>query len=174
MDHLAPLGQLAGHPFGQVDRDREAQAGTGAGANQGVDADHLSAGIDQGATGIAGVDRRVGLDQVKALVGEAEAVDIAVQAAHDAEGHRALQAVGAAQGNRPVAHLEGLGIAQGGCLELALAAYTHHGQVGDRIGPYHAAVELAAIGEGHLNAVNRIDHVGVGEHQAAAGVDHHP
>ena len=54
-----------------VDRDREAEAdraaaaaGAGAaGADRGVDADHVAVHVDQGAATVAGVDRGVGLDR---------------------------------------------------------------------------------------------------------------
>ena len=174
MHHLAALGELARDTLGQVDGNREPQPGPRPGAHQGVDADHLAVGVDQGAAGVAGVDGGVGLDQVEAFVAEAQAVDVAVQAADDAQGDRALQAVRAAQGDRPVAHLQGLGIPEGGRRDPGATGDAHHGQIGDGVGPHHRAVELTAIGQGDEHRIHRLHDMGVGEHQPPAGVDHHP
>ena len=114
MDHLGAAAELAGHLLGQVDRNGEAQARPRPGAHQGVDPHHLAGPIDQGASRVAGIDRRIGLDQLQALIGKAQAVDVAVQAADNPQGDGALEAIGGAQGYRPVAHLQGFGIAEGG------------------------------------------------------------
>ena len=95
-----------------------------------------------------------------------------MQAADNPEGDGALQAIGSAQGNRPVAHLQGFGIAKGGGPQLSHGLDSHHGQIGDRIGAQHAAIHLLAIGQGHLNPVDTIDHMGIGEHQPLA-INHH-
>ena len=117
VEHLAAVAELLGHALGQVDRNRKTQASARSGTHQGVDTNHLAASVDQGTAGITRVDRRIGLDQIKPLVGKAQAVDIAVQAADDAKGHGALQAIGTPHGNSPISHLKGFGIPQGGCLE---------------------------------------------------------
>ena len=49
--------------LGDVDRDREADAGRVAG-DRGVDADDRAVGVEQRAAAVAGVDRGVGLDEV--------------------------------------------------------------------------------------------------------------
>ena len=114
MHHLGATAELAGHVLGQVDRNGESQASTGPGAHQGIDPHHLTGPVNQGPARVAGVDRRIGLDQLQAFIGKAQAVDIAVQAADNPQGHGALEAIGGAQGNGPVAHLQGFGIAKGG------------------------------------------------------------
>ena len=58
------------------------------------------------------------MDQLKALIGEAKAADVAVQAADNAKGHGAIEPIGMAQGNGPVARLERVGITQWGRLEF--------------------------------------------------------
>ena len=126
MEHLDAVAELLGHALGQVDRNRKTQASPRPGTHQGVDANHLAASVDQGPTGIARVDRRIGLDQIKPLIGKAQAVDIAVQAADDSKGHGALQAIGTPHGNRPIPHLEGFGIPQGRCLEPGGGLEPHH------------------------------------------------
>ena len=49
-----------------VDWDREADADVAAGArdDRGVDADELAVQVDERAAGVAGIDRRVGLNEV--------------------------------------------------------------------------------------------------------------
>ena len=96
-----------------------------------------------------------------------------MQAAHDAQGHRALQAVGGAQGNRPIAHLQSLRITEGSGLHARAHRNAHHGQIRDGIGPEHPPLQLTTIGEAHLHPISPIHHVGIGEHQAL-GIDHDP
>ena len=66
---LDPTGlhQLTGDRLSPVDRDRESETGSGAGAHQGVDPDDLPIGIEKGAAGISGVDGGIGLDQIQPL-----------------------------------------------------------------------------------------------------------
>ena len=58
--------QLAHHVVGQVGRNRKADADVAAGrrVDRRIDADQLAAQIDQGAAGIARIDRGIGLDEV--------------------------------------------------------------------------------------------------------------
>ena len=50
----------------RVDRDGKADAGVGAGRGKdgGVDADHAAGGVEQRPAGVAGIDGRIGLDDV--------------------------------------------------------------------------------------------------------------
>src|SRR5262249_13785508 len=58
--------QLSHHGLHHVRRDREADADVAARAREDrrVDTDELAVQIDERATGVAGVDRRIGLDEV--------------------------------------------------------------------------------------------------------------
>ena len=112
------------------------------------------------------------MDQIETLVREAQAVDIAVQARNDAQGHGALKPIGAAHGYGPIAHLQGLGVAQTGGAQIPRAGDFDHGQIGNRIGAHHRTVHMATIGQGDLNAVDLIDHVGVSENQALGCIDY--
>ena len=67
------LNQAGHDALDDGDRDREANAGIGAGgAGDGsVDADHLSLQVGQRPAGVAGVDGRVGLDDLGQRIGAA-------------------------------------------------------------------------------------------------------
>jgi hypothetical protein len=77
-----------------------------------------------------------------------------------------------ADGDGPIAHLHGVGIADLGGHQVLLAFHADHGQVGGRIHTHHLGVVLHRIaGELHLDAVGLVDHVVVG--QDVAGLVHH-
>ena len=97
-----------------------------------------------------------------------------MQAADDAEGDRALEAIGAAEGDGPVAHLQGLGIPQGRRCQGLAPGDAHHRQIGDAVTADDRAIELASIGHRHLDRIHLIDHVGIGEHQTLGRIDDHP
>src|SRR3989442_12253239 len=108
-DALLERGQQA---HGAVDRNREADADVAfdRALDRVIDADQLTLAVEQRATRVSGVDRRIRLDHP----GECTAVGCgtgAVQAGYDAGGERALQPEGRADGERGVTHLEGVGIA---------------------------------------------------------------
>ena len=75
-----------------------------AGRDLRVDADHAAGRVDQRAAGVAGVDRRVGLDDVldREAVGRGDA---ALQGGDDAGGQRAVEAERVADRDRRVADL---------------------------------------------------------------------
>src|SRR5207249_2325779 len=86
-DHAAGLAQVTEDRLAGVDRQGEADR-IRLFRDEGVDADDGAAPIDEGTTRVPGVDRRVGLDH--RLLGKAG--QDAVEAAHDAAGHRLLEA----------------------------------------------------------------------------------
>src|SRR3954453_15677198 len=89
----AVLEQLLDDAADRVAGDREADADVAAAVGRldlRVDADDLAAGVDEGAAGVARVDRRVGLDHVV----DREAVrrlDLALERRDDARGHRPVE-----------------------------------------------------------------------------------
>ncbi len=88
------------------DRDREPDAVAAAplGGDRGVDADDLGVGVDERATRVARVDRRVGLDETgQRGVADREA---AVEAADDAGGDRRREAERAAERDRALTDLD--------------------------------------------------------------------
>src|SRR2546427_11404967 len=87
---VARLHELLHHGAGEVDRDREAVARVVAGLarNRRVDADHLALDVHERAARVAGVDRRVGLDEVLDAVARArQSVEQSPLRADDASGH---------------------------------------------------------------------------------------
>ena len=86
--------ELGEHALDRRDRDREADPDAArravAGGDLRVDADHAAGGVEQRAARVAGVERRVGLDDVL----DREAArrgDAPLQRRHDAGGERALE-----------------------------------------------------------------------------------
>src|SRR5579859_1993508 len=90
-------------------RDREGQI-VGSAHAAGVDADDASVDVDQGAAGVSGVDRRIGLDPE---VVRSE-VEVALHGGDDAAGHRAFETVGGPHRHDQLAHLELIRIAEFG------------------------------------------------------------
>ena len=89
---------------GEADADRTAAAAV----DRRVDADQFATHVDQGAAGIARIDRRIGLDE------EAEIGDAYIRTRKrrdDAAGHRLADAERVAHGQHQVADLDRIGIA---------------------------------------------------------------
>src|SRR5690606_27095415 len=104
---LAVLQQLRNHLLDGVYRYGEADAGAGAtGADDlRVHADQLAQGIEQGAAGVARVDRGIGLDYIAdGTIGHRG--DLAAQCAHHAHSHGGIEAEGIAYGDDLAAHFE--------------------------------------------------------------------
>ena len=101
---MAVLDEAVHDVAGEVGRDGEADALVAAGAAEdgGVDADEPALDIHQRAAGVAGVDGRVGLDEVL-IVLDAEVA--AARGADDARGDGLADAEGIADGEHDVAHL---------------------------------------------------------------------
>ena len=102
----ARTAQLIRHANGFVDRDgkRNSLEAARAGVNLAVNADHLTAHIDQRATRVAGVDGHVGLDERQVVAG------VALLGANDACRDGVLQAKRRADGHDPLAHAHAVGV----------------------------------------------------------------
>src|SRR5581483_2725327 len=109
--------QLGNDVLRGVDRRSEADADVAAALaeDRGVDADDFAAEIDQRPAGVAGVDRRVGLDEVVIRT----RADVAALGADDTRRDGALEAEGVADRDDPFADLE-----------LVRIAELRHGKVG--------------------------------------------
>src|SRR5206468_3964362 len=107
----APVGEkLVHHPFGGLSGDGEAEV-LGEGDDGGVDADDPAAAVDQGAAGVAGVERRGVLDDAvdeAALLG----AEGAPEGGDDARGDGGGEAEGVADGDDELADAEGGGVAE--------------------------------------------------------------
>ena len=128
-----------------------------------VDADQLALHVDERAAGVAGVDGRIGLDEELVV---ADAHPGAGECRDDAAGHRLAHAEGIADGEHEVTHLERIGIAQrqGGKL-LVRHVDLEHGEVGALVGEQHLGLELALVGQRHLDVGGVGDDVVVGDDQ---------
>src|SRR5437867_757025 len=130
-NHLAAADQLRHDAIDRIDRDGETDARVGAGraVYSGVDADQQAGAIQQRSTGIAGIDRRVGLDH--AANGPLRyGLDLAAQGADDAGGQRLVQAERIADGEYFLAYLEVFRHADQKGVEAALRCIDfEHGKV---------------------------------------------
>src|SRR5439155_8808160 len=133
-----------------------------------VDADHLAVGVDQGAAGVARVDRRVGLQHAAdrlataaaALVLVATDADGAVLGADDAGGDRALQAQRTAQREDRVADPGAVAVAEPGGGQAADALHLDDREVAPGIGTDDLRPRRLAVAERHRQvAVGAVDDV---------------
>jgi hypothetical protein len=97
--------------------------------------------------------------------------DDAVLGAHDPGGDGVTQTEGVADGDHPLARTHMLGIAQRQCEERLVRLDLDQRDVGVGVTADDGGLELGAVLEGHLDAVDRFDHVVVG-HDVAVGRDH--
>src|SRR5690606_17668609 len=94
------LNKFPDQRFHIVDRDGEADA-LGWVDDQGVDADHFTQDVDERSSAVAGIDRRIGLnDVVISAVGDVQGT---VFAADHAYGYGVIQAEGVAYRDHPFA-----------------------------------------------------------------------
>ena len=95
-----------------------------------------------------------------------------MQAADNAQRDGSLQAIGSAQSNGPVTHIQSIGITQTGRLRRGLAFETDQRQIRDRVTADHHPIALLSIGKSHANILHLLHHMGVGEHKALSVDDH--
>jgi hypothetical protein len=159
------VGDRARH----VARDREADALVAARAREdrGVDADQLAAQVDERAAGVAGVDRRVGLDEVLVL-GDVES---AAGRRHDAHRHRLADAERVADREDDLAEPQLARVAERQRAQRGQRALElEDGEVRLGIGTDDLRLVIGAVVERDGDGVGALDDVRVGE-DAAAGRD---
>src|SRR5690606_15400704 len=149
----AVLDELRGDSPGKIDRDREAVPREEArrARDRGVDPDDVALEVDERPARVAGVDRRVGLDEVLERRGpdlsvhrRAEDPDRAADGADDAGGDAELEAERAAQREDPVAEGERLRVAQRRDGEV-VRLDPQDGDVGARIPRDDLRLELTTV-----------------------------
>ncbi len=155
---------------GGVDGHREAESEA---RDRGVDPDDPPRGIGERATGVARIERGVGLDDVLDHAGGRSLLhrDRAPERAHHARGDRTGEPERAAHGDDELADHEVVRVAETGG-RGSVAAHPEHGQIRQRVGPDHVEVGLAAVGERRRAVPPATDHVGVGEEMTVVGVHH--
>ncbi len=124
--------------------------------------------IDQGAAGVAGIDRRIGLDEVLEGV---DAELIAPERADDARGHRLADAERVADGQHHVSDLQRPGVAEGDGRQL-VELDPEHRKVGLGVGAHHLGPAPAAVAQHDLDVIGAFDHVVVGEQITLGRHDH--
>ena len=167
-DH-APGGDQAldRHPD-EIGGDGEADPHRAAGPRQdgGVDPDQAPVERHQRAARIAGIDRRVGLDE------GAAAQPGAALRRHDAAGDGLADAERVADGEDDVPHRDGVGVAEfEGGEAFAAGVDAEHGEVARLVAAHQFGGEFAAIGEGDGDLVAVLDDVVVGDDDAVGGHD---
>ncbi|AEK60364.1 hypothetical protein CFU_0527 [Collimonas fungivorans Ter331] len=143
------------HRHGETDPERTA----GARIDRGVDADQVAVGVDQGAAGIAGVDRSIGLDEVLELV---DAEMAATQRRNDPHGHRLADPERIADRQHDVADAGLVSAAQRHRRQVRQLDLDH-GQVGFRIGADYLGSSGAAVGQRHFDFVGGFHHMVIGQ-----------
>src|ERR1035437_7999405 len=123
---------------------------------------------DQRAARVAGVDRRIGLNEVL-VVFDSEIG--AALSADDAHGDGLADAEGIADGQHVVAHLHLIGIANGDGLQGS-GVHLEYGDVGLRIGAHHAGFVFVLILHDHGHGGGMVHHVVVGQDVAIRTDDH--
>jgi hypothetical protein len=169
--------QLAGDLLDRVDRDREEEPLRQKAAAEvlpdpdRVDPDHPPGEVDQRPARVAGVDRRVVLDQPGqgGPVGR-HLLQRAAEGADDALGDGVGEgAEGRTEREHRLPRFERVGVAEGhGGGHAALDP--EDGEVADRVGADDGDRPLRAVGEDHLKGVAAFDDVGVGD-DVTGGVD---
>src|SRR5260221_7273017 len=138
--------------------EADALVTTAAGDDGGVDADHFSGQIDQRAAGVAGVNRRVGLQESLELVsGAADAR--AIFRADGSRGDRSLQSEGTADGQHPIADLHAVGVAELGRRQVLVGFNLDDRQVGIFINAdnFRGLLRLVVAVQLHLDLGGMLD-----------------
>lgn len=132
-----------------------------------VDAHHLTGEIDQGAAGIARIDRGICLNQMTEPITSHPA---APHGADDPRGHRLAKSERIADHDDKIPHLQGIGITQ------TQPGNRHRRDAQQRgiragIATEQACLKVAMIFQTDSNLGRLLDHMGVGQHIAALAVD---
>ncbi|MCY1435061.1 hypothetical protein D9M71_511410 [compost metagenome] len=157
------------HAHDGIDRHRKADAGRGARrtVDGGIDADQPPSRIEQRATGIAGVDSGVGLDQVVNGRATGVAGKGAVKRRDDAGGERPVEPEGIANGKDLLPHLEiGTGAHRHRRRALEADANLEYRDVVRRTGANERSLIIATVGQFDRGRRCPLDHVEVGHHVA--------
>src|ERR1035437_1637331 len=169
--HLTVVDDLVHHIARHTNRDGKTDAliaFRSMGQDGGAEADPVAAVIDQRAARVARVDRRIGLNKGFVVF---DAQIVAAGSADDAHGDGLADAERIADGQHVVAHLHLIGIANGDGLQGA-SVHLEYGNVGLRIGAYHAGFILVLIVHDHGHGGGVIHHVVVGQNVAIRADDH--
>ncbi len=154
-------------PLCRVDRRRETD-GLRAGDDRRIDADHLARRVDERASGVAGIQRGIGLDHVVDHAARYGA-QRTPERGHDACGHRLGEAERVAHGNRDLPDAQFRRFAELGMRQCLGRADPQHREVGARIVPDEGRFMRGAVRERHSNGSCAVDDVAVRQKIAVRG-----
>jgi len=162
---LAVLDQLLGGGADDLRGNRKSCAGerSAVGDDEGVDADQFAMRVDQCAAGVAGIDGRVGLDEITRLARVVGVGVGAVKRADDAarDGKRKVSE-GTAEGEHGLAGLQPGGVAPGDAGQVGSVDLDDRNVV-ELVDTDDFAVENAAVMQRDLDVGGAIDDVVVGD-----------
>src|SRR6516225_10462713 len=161
-----PFFRISSITVRQVHRNREADAlitFRSVGDNGGIDPYQFTAVVDQRPTRVAGVDGRVGLNEVFVIFDSQ--VRPAVSGAHDAHRHGLANAEGVANGKRIIADLDLRGIADDDRWQVRGVDFQYR-DISLCVGADQPRFELALVGEGDADITGSIDDVMIGQNVA--------
>src|SRR6266571_4671337 len=140
---------------GEVRRNSETDAliATGAAQDGCVDADQTALGVHQGATGVAGIDRGVGLDEVLIIQPDGAA---SASGTDDTSGHGLADAERIADRQHYIPHLNFVTVGHGHSRQV-LGVHFNHGDVALGVATDDFGGEFAAILQRHFDLVSAID-----------------
>ena len=135
-----------------------------------VHADEATLHVDQRAARVAGIDRRIRLDEELVVVRPARH---ARQRRDDAAGDCLADAEGIADGKHEIAHLHRIGIGELDGRQVApdVADDAQDREIGALVLQHDLGIELAAIGERHTDLIGKLNDVIVGDDQAIGADD---
>src|ERR1017187_3101238 len=168
--HLTVVDDLVHHIARHTNRDGKTDAlipSRSVCQDGGVDADQVAAVIHQRAARVAGVDRRIGLNEVFVVF---DAQIGAPLSADDAHGDSFTHTKGIADGQHVVAHLHLIGIANGDRIQGA-GVHLEYGNVGLRVCAHHAGFVFVLVLHDHGHGSGVVHHVVVGQDVAIRADD---
>jgi hypothetical protein len=146
--------------------ERETHVRAGARVDQRVDADDLAPHVEQRSSGIARIDRDVGLDEGHQVL----LWQVTPLRTDDAGGHRVLEPERLADRDHPFADLQLVRVADRDSRQV-LGVDLDQRDVGPLVGADHLGRELALVRQFHLDFVRTVDDVRVGHDIAVGGDD---
>jgi hypothetical protein len=164
---LQLLHDVDGH--GNGDRKGKADRAAAARVDLRIDADYLAIEVEQRSSGVARIDRHVGLDERHVVAGIPVARQAAPARADDARGDRVVEAKGRADRHHPLAHLELVGIAEAHDRQIPRLDLEQR-DIGALVAADDPGLELAAVRQAHRHGVGPVDHVVIGQ-DVAVGRD---
>lgn len=168
---------MLNHTFDATNRDGKTDT-LSAGGNSGVDTDDFSSRVDEGATGIAGIDRSVGLKHVGEIFGliDTAAVggsDGATNTRNNAIGDGVLKfSEGVTDGDDGLARNDSFGIAESGSGKVINILYLKESDIIVRINSddFYLVIN-GAVGTDDANFLGIINNVFISDDVAISGND---